>query len=149
MLKLFRPPPTGRITQLEGPQKVVGLLEIGSHCEYFMNQILHTLDTIFTQGIGNERIVCERDSGTINFPVATFVDEVADRFEVGFAVCDVGLDDLQHFLGCLGEFDEDPIVDLKETEELQYFSGFGGNFIDTARKPLALSKRNNQSSSTP
>lgn len=34
-------------------------------------------------------------------------------------------------LGSPGSLDEDTIVDLEETEELQDFSGFGCDFVDT------------------
>lgn len=133
MLELSLPPPTSRITQFERPQKVIRLLEIGSHSENLMNQILHTFNTVFSKGISDEGIVGEGNSGTVDFTVAALVDEVADRFEIGFPIGDVGLDDLEHFLGCFGEFDEDSVIDLEETEKLQYFSGLGSNLVDTGK----------------
>ena len=136
MLKLSLPPTSGRITQLERPQKVIGLLEIRADCENLMNQIFHTLNAVFPKGIRNEGIVGERDSGPVNFAVATFVDEMADGFKVRLAIGDIGLDDLEHFLGCFSEFDEDTIVDLEETKELQHFSGLGSDLVNTATKML-------------
>jgi hypothetical protein len=38
---------------------------------------------------------------------------------------------LKHFLGCFGEFDEDTVVNLEETEKLQHFSGLGSDLVDT------------------
>jgi len=131
MLKLPLFPSTSRVAQFEGPQKVVGLLEVGSDCDNLMNQILHTLNSILAKVIGDERIVRQWDTRAVDFAVSAFVDEMADGFEVGFAVGDVGLDDLEHFLCCLGEFDEDTIVDLKEAEELQHLSWFGSHLVDT------------------
>jgi len=57
---------------------------------------------------------------------------VADGFEVGFSVGDVWLNDLQHFLGCFCQSNKNTIVDLQQSEELQDFSWFRSNFIDTA-----------------
>jgi len=133
MLELSRPPPTRRITQLEGPQKVVGLLEIGSNRENLMNQVLHTLNSIFTQRLGNERIIRQWNTGAVYLSVSALVDEVTDRLEVGFAVGDVGLDNLEHFLSRFSEFDEDSVVDLQETKELQDFSRLWCHFIDTKK----------------
>ena len=56
---------------------------------------------------------------------------MTDGFEIGFAVGDVRLNNLKHFLGGLGEFDEDAVINLKETKELQNFSGFRSHFVDT------------------
>ena len=53
------------------------------------------------------------------------------RFKIGFAIGDVGLNNLEHFLSGFGELDEDPIVDLKETKELHHFTGLGCHFVDT------------------
>lgn len=81
--------------------------------------------------ISDESVVRQGNTRTVDFPVPSFVDEMADRLEVRFAVGDVWLDDLEHFLGRLGEFDEYTIIDLEKTQELQYFSGFRGHFVDT------------------
>lgn len=138
MLELSRPPPTRRITQLEGPQKVVGLLEIGSNRENLMDQILHTLNSIFAQRLGNERIIRQWNTGAVYLAVSALVDEVTNGLEVGFAVGDVGLHDLEHFLGRFGEFDEDSVVDLQETKELQDFSRLWCHFIDTKELSMTL-----------
>src|SRR5271156_4371456 len=98
MLELSCPPSARRIAQLERPQKVVCLLEIRSNRENLMNQILNTLNSIFAQGLGNEGIIRQWNTRAVYLSVSTFVDEVTDRLEVGFAVCDVRLGDLEHFL---------------------------------------------------
>jgi hypothetical protein len=59
------------------------------------------------------------------------VDELAHRLLVGVAVCDKGLDDLQHLHGRLGELDEDTIVDLEKTKELQGLALLGIDLVDT------------------
>jgi hypothetical protein len=131
MLEFALSPSTSRIAQLEGPQKVVGLFKVGSNRDDFMNQILNTLNSILSKGISDDGIIRQGNSRAIDFSITTFVDEMTDRFEIGFTVCDVRLNDLEHLLGSFGESDEDAVVDLEETEELHHLSGFGGHFVDT------------------
>ncbi len=38
---------------------------------------------------------------------------------------------MQHLLGCLRDFDEDTIIDLKKPQELQDFSWLRGDLVDT------------------
>lgn len=59
------------------------------------------------------------------------VDELTDGLLVRVAVGDVGLDDLQHLNGSLGQLDEDTVVDLEETEELESLALLGINLVDT------------------
>ena len=131
MLELSSSPSTGWIAQFERPQEVVCLLEIRSNRENLMNQILHTLDSIFAQRLGDKCIIRQWNTRAINLSVSALVDEVTDRLEVGFAVGDVGLYDLEHFLSGFGEFNEDAVVDLQETKELQDLSRFGCHFVNT------------------
>jgi hypothetical protein len=108
------------------------LFEVGSDSEDFVNQILDTLDAVFSQVVGDEGVVCQGNALSVDFSITTFVDEVADRLEVGLAICDVWLDDLEHLLRGLGEFDKDTVVDLDKSKELHDLSGFGSHFVDTS-----------------
>ena len=130
MPKLPRPKPTRRITQLKRPQKVARLLEIRSHGENFMDQILHADDPVFSQIVLDDLIVCERDALLVDFSVAALVDEGADGLEVRVAVGDVRLDDLEHFGRGLREANEDAVVDLEEAQELEDLAWFRGDFVD-------------------
>ena len=46
-------------------------------------------------------------------------------------VGDIWLNETKHLLGGLGDFDEDTVVDLEQSEELEDLAGFGGDFVDT------------------
>ena len=59
-----------------------------------MYQILHALNTVFTEGLGNDSIIAQWDTRTINLTVSALVNEMSYRLEVGFAVSNVGLNDL-------------------------------------------------------
>ena len=131
VLEFPRSEPSGRIAQLEGPQEVARLLEIGPHSEDLMDEILHAYYPVFPQIILDDLVVGEGDTLLVDLAVATLVDEFADGLEVGVPVGDVGFDNLEHFRGGFREADEDAVVDLEETEELKRFAGFGGHFGDT------------------
>jgi hypothetical protein len=61
------------------------------------------------------------------------VDEFTDGLLVEVTVCNERLDNLQHLQGSLGELDEDTVVDLEQTEELQSLALLGINLVDTLR----------------
>lgn len=131
MLELPCSPSTSRVTQFERPQKVVGLFKVGSDGEDFVNQILDTLDAVFSQVVGDKGVVCQGNALSVDLSITAFVDEMADRLEVGLAICDVRLDDLKHLLRGLCEFDKDTVVDLDKSKELHDLSGFRSHLVDT------------------
>ena len=131
MLELPLPEPAIRITQLERPQEVARLLEIGSHCHNLVHQILHTNNPQFSQLLLDEGVICQGDALFVDLAVPALVDQVAHGFRGGVPVGDVGFHDLEHFRGGFGEADEDAVVDLEETQQLEDLAGFGGDFVDT------------------
>lgn len=131
MLELSRPEATRGIRQLEWPQEVARLLEVGPHSHNFMHQILHTDDAEFAQVLLDDLVIGEGNSLLVHLSVSSLVDKVADGFYARVPIGDVGFDDLEHFGSSFGKFDEDAVVDLEETEELHNFAGFRGHFVDT------------------
>lgn len=116
MLELPRPEPTRRIRQLERPQKVARLLEIGPHGHNLMHQILHADDAEVAKVLLDDLVIGEWDPLLIDLPISTLVDEVADGLHGGVTIGDVRFDDFEHF-GCrFGDFDKDTVVNLEETE---------------------------------
>ena len=67
----------------------------------------------------------------IDLSVATLVDQLADGFEVRFAVSNPRLDDAKHLHGWLGKLDENSIVDLEKTEKLEDLARLWCNLVDT------------------
>src|SRR5271167_438737 len=102
MLEFPLPPPTSRITQFKRPQKVIRLFKIWSNSINLMNQILYTFNSIFSQRFSDKCIIGQWNTRAVDFTVTTFVNKMTDGFKIGFAVCNVGLDDLEHFLSGLG-----------------------------------------------
>lgn len=124
---------TSRVGELEGPEEVGGLLEVGADSEDLVDQILDGDDAVLAEVGLNEGVVGERDPLLVDLAVSTLVDELADGLEVRLAVGDPWLNDLQHLGGSLVETNKDTIVDLEKTKELEDFAGLGGNLVDTGR----------------
>lgn len=97
MLELSCTEATSRVAELEWPEKVAGLLEVRSDGEDLMDQILDTEDTVFAEIIFNYLVVGEWDTLLLDLAIAALVDEVADGFDRGVAVCDIRFNDLDHF----------------------------------------------------
>jgi hypothetical protein len=92
-----------------------------------------TDDTKFTELLLDDRVVGDGDSLTVNLGVTPLVDEFSDGFEVDLAVCDVWTDQLEHLLSGFSDSNEDTVVDLEQSEELQDLLGFRSDLGDTAR----------------
>lgn len=134
VLELAGAETTGRVAELEGPEEVGGLLEVGADSEDLVDEILHADDAVLAEGLLDNGVVSDGDALLVDLSVSALVDELTDGLEVGVAVGDPGLDDLEHLSGGLGDLDEDAVVDLEETEELEDLAGLGGNLVDTARR---------------
>merc|ERR1719360_233703 len=126
------PPSAGGVVQLEGPQEVGGVLEVGADSQNLVDQILHTDDAHLAELSLDDVVGGDGGTVTINLDKPTLVDEVTDGLEVGTSVGDVGLTDSEHVLGCLVDLDEDSVVDLSQPEELEDLLDLGGHLVDTA-----------------
>ena len=82
---ILLPPPTVRRVQLEGPQEVVGVFESWADCEDLVDEILHTDDTVLAEFLLNQGVVGEGNAAVVQLAVASLVDELANRLQVGVA----------------------------------------------------------------
>lgn len=131
VLELASTETTVGVGELEWPQEVVGLLEVGADSEDLVDEILHAHDTVLAQVVLNKLVVGQRDALLVDLSISSLVDEFADGLEVGVAVGDVWIDDRKHLLGGLGQLDEDTAVDLEKSEELEDLARLGSNLVDT------------------
>ena len=101
-----------------------------------MDQVFHADHAVLAEVVLNQLVVGERNALLVDLAIASLVDQLSNRLEVGIAVGDVRVDDGEHLLGGLGEFDEDAVVDLDETEELEDLARLWGNFVNTPKGQL-------------
>ena len=106
-----------------------------------MDEIFDRDDAILAKGLFNDLVVVERDALLVHLAVSALVDQLTDRLQVGLAIGDVWLDELQHVGSGLGDLDEDTIVDLNQTEELQDLAWLGRNVVDTIRGYISQEKK--------
>lgn len=106
------------IRQLKGPKELIGLLEVRSNSVDFVNDVFDRDDTKLAQVLFNDAIVGKGDSLPVDLGVTSLVDELTNSLEIGFTVCDVWLNQLEHLLGSLGQSHKYTIVDLEQSKKL-------------------------------
>lgn len=131
VLELAGAEATSGVGQLEGPEEVAGLLEVGANGVDLVDQVLNADNAELAEVLLDNGVVGQRDALLVDLAVSALVDELTDGLEVGVTVGDVGLNDLQHLNGGLGKLDEDAVVDLEKTEKLEGLALLGVNLVDT------------------
>ena len=117
--------------QLEWPKEVVSLLEGWSNSPDLVDEVLNAVDTLFTEGTGDDAVVSQRDSGAVNLSITTLVDQSADAITGWVSISDEGLDSSDHVDGGTIEANKHTIVDLSESEQLHDLLAFGAQLVDT------------------
>jgi hypothetical protein len=131
MLELPRSETAGRVAQLEWPEEVACLLEVGSDRGDLVDQVFHADDTEFAQVVFDQLVVGEWDALLVDLAIASLVDELTDGLEVWVAIGNVRVDDGEHLLRGFSQADEDAVVDLQETQELEDLARLGCDLRDT------------------
>ena len=67
-------------SQLEWPQGVGGLLEVGANGVDLVNEVLHGDDSVLAEGSLHQLVVGQGDSLLVDLAVASLVDELLDGF---------------------------------------------------------------------
>ena len=131
VLELAGTEATSGVGELEGPEEVGGLLEVGANGVDLVDQVLHTDNAVLGKVLLDDGVVGEGNALLVDLGVSALVDELTDGLQVGVTVGNEGLDDLEHLRGGLGQTDEDTVVDLEKTEELESLALLGVDLVDT------------------
>jgi hypothetical protein len=131
VLELASAEATSGVGELEGPEEVGGLLEVGADGVDLVDQVLHADNAVLGKVLLDDGVVGEGNALLVDLGVSALVDELADGLQVGVTVGDERLDDLEHLRGGLGQTDEDTVVDLEKTEELESLALLGVDLVDT------------------
>lgn len=129
---------SGWVAELERPQEVGGLLEVGANGEDLVDQVLHADNTVLAEGTLNESIVGKGNSLLVDLSISALVDKFTDGLQVGVSIGNPRFDDLKHLKGGLGHANEDTVVDLEKTEQLEDLSGLWCNLVNTVRMVSTL-----------
>jgi hypothetical protein len=131
VLELAGTEATSGVGELEGPEEVGGLLEVGANGVDLVDQVLHADNAVLGKVLLDDGVVGEGNALLVDLGVSALVDELTDGLQVGVTVGNEGLDDLEHLRGGLGQTDEDTVVDLEKTEELESLALLGVDLVDT------------------
>merc|ERR1719232_1490944 len=125
------PPPAGGGVQLEGPQKVGGVLEVGPDGDDLVDEVLDADNAELAQLLLDDVVGGDGRPVAVHLNEPTLVDQLAHRLQVGGSSSDEGLANPQHVDGGLVQLDEDTVVDLPQPEELEGLLDLGGDLVDT------------------
>jgi hypothetical protein len=101
--------------EFEGEDEVGDCFEVGSDCTHFVDEIFET-DDISADVLFDLCVGFDGHAFLADFPEQFFVDELADKFLVGFAPGDVVFNALEEADVGWGAFEEDCGVYLFEVE---------------------------------
>jgi hypothetical protein len=121
----------GWVAELEWPQEVGSLLEVGANGEDLVDQVLHADNAVLSQVGFDDRVIGESNALLVDLSVSTLVDEFTNSLQIRVSIGNPWLDNLEHLESGLCHADKDTIVDLKETEELEDLSGLWCDLVDT------------------
>ena len=131
VLELAGAEATVGVGQLEGPQEVGGLLEVGADSVDLVDEILNADNAVLAEVLLDDGVVSQGNTLLVDLSVAALVDELLDALQVGVTVGDPRLNNLDHLGNGLGDADKDTVVDLQQTEQLEDLAGLGRDLVDT------------------
>lgn len=85
VLELARPPAAGGVRQLERPQEVGRLLEVGPRGEDLVHKVLNGEDVVQLERLLDHAVVRERDALLVHLAVSALVDQLTDGLEIRLA----------------------------------------------------------------
>lgn len=118
--------------QLNGPQEVGHSLEVGANSVDFVDDILNGLDALVSQSSLDDRVVTNGQSLARHLAKASLVDNILNRLQAGVSVGDEGLDQSQHLGGGGVNTNENTVVQLSQSQQLQDLLHLGRHTNNTA-----------------
>jgi len=96
--------------KLEGPEEVVGFLEVLSDSVDFVDQIFNTDDVELTKSLLDDFIGGNGDSLLVDLTETSLVDQIGDGVSGGISESDIRFDLLDHVKSSSVNSDEDGLV---------------------------------------
>ena len=119
------------VAQLEWPQEVRGFLEVGSASLDFMNEVLNAYNSVFAKLSFNDGVVSKGNAILVHLSVSSLINKLSDCGISGISINDPWLDNSDHVHGSFVKSNEDSIVDLSKSQQLEDFLGLGSKLVDT------------------
>ena len=96
-----------------------------------MDEILDAGDSVLTEFTFDDGVVGERKSSSLDFTASSFVDKLGDSLSGWITVGNEWLDHLDHVPCGFVKLDENGVVQLSQSEELEDFLWLWGKLSDT------------------
>jgi len=97
-----------------------------------MDDIFDANDAIFSELVGNNAVVGDRDPLIVGFDESSLVNKLSNSFEIGSSISDIRFNKFEHLQSGTIESDKSCVVNLSESQKLQDLSRFGIDSIDTS-----------------
>lgn len=117
--------------QLERPEESVDLLEVRTNSEDLVNDVLSTMNTQVAQVLGDQSVIGQRDSGSVDLQVTSLVHQLSDSGQRRVAEGNIRSHSSEHLGNGAVHLEENTVVELLQSEELQDLSGLGSHLVDT------------------
>jgi len=124
-------PAAGGGVQLEGPQKVGCVAEVGADGHDLVDEVLDADDAVTPELLLDQVVGGDGSPLAVNLDEPTLVDQLANGLQVRRTPGDVGFANPKHADGGLVELDEDSVVDLTQAEQLQDLLDLRRDLVDT------------------
>jgi hypothetical protein len=119
-------------SKLEGPQEVVGFLEVSADGVDLVDKVFNGVDVLLVQGLGDDFVIGKRNSLLVDLAETSLQDEFSDGFPRRIAESDVGLHSSEEVGGGLVDSHEDSVVDLSESQKSKDSKDLGVEFVNTS-----------------
>ena len=96
-----------------------------------MDEIFNTGDSVFAEFTFDDGVIGKRKSSSLDFTASSFVDELRNSLSGWISVGDEWLDHLDHVPGGFVKLDENGVVQLSQSEELEDFLWLWCKLSDT------------------
>jgi len=96
-----------------------------------VDEIFNTGDSVFAEFTFDDGVIGKRKSSSLDFTASSFVDELRNSLSGWISVGDEWLDHLDHVPGGFVKLDENGVVQLSQSEELEDFLWLWCKLSDT------------------
>jgi len=97
-------------SELEGPEEVVGFLEVRADSVDFVDQVFNTDDVELTEGLLDDFIAGDGDSLLVDLTETSLVNQIGDGVSGGITESDIRFDLLDHVKSSSVDSDEGSVV---------------------------------------
>jgi len=118
--------------QFERPQKLVHGFKVLADNEDLMNNVLNAENAFAAKFFFDDGVVRDGNALMVDFGESSFVDQLSHCLQIRCSVSDVRFNEFEHFLSGGVQTDENGVVDLSQSQQLQDLSRFGIHSVDTS-----------------